>query len=220
MQNLTIEQFPNGIKIFQSTDGYKFTKDAVELAKFCNTKHTDNVLELCAGSGVVSFYMYSLNTFNQLYLNEIQHKNCEIIEKNIELNNLQDKAHCIERNLKDLKATDFSKKLDVIVCNPPYFKVVGSKISENYSVAISRHEIETNLSEIIKKSSELIKDKGRFYLCMNEERFAEMVAELSRNQFECKRIKLLTNQQGKVNLCLVEAVFKAKSGVKITIEKG
>ncbi len=220
MQNLSIEQFPNGIKIFQSIDGYKFTKDAVELAKFCNIKHTDNVLEMCAGSGVVSFYMYSLNRFNQLFLNEIQHKNCEIIEKNIELNNLQNTAQCIERNLKDLSLADFPKKLDVIVCNPPYFKVVGSKISENYSVAISRHEIETNLSEIIKKSSELIKDKGRLYLCMNEERFAEMIAELSRNQFECKRIKLLTNQQGKVNLCLVEAVFRAKSGVKITIEKG
>ncbi len=218
--DLTIEEFPNGIKIFQSNDGYKFTKDAVELAKFCNIKHTDNVLELCAGSGVVSFYMYSLNTFNQLFLNEIQHQNCEIINKNIQLNNIQNKAKCLEGNLNDLRVTDFPKKLDVIVCNPPYFKVVGSKVNSNYSVAISRHEIETDLSKIIKKSSQLIKDKGRLYLCMNEERFAEMVAELSLNHFECKRIKFLTNQKGRVNLCLVEAVFKAKSGVKITIEKG
>lgn len=217
---LTIEKFPNGISLYQDEDGYKFTKDAVDLAKFCNTKHTDTVLEMCAGSGVVAFYMYSLNTFNKLYLNDIQHNNCEIIKKNIELNNLQDKAKCIEGNLKDLKALDFDKKFDVIVCNPPYFKLSTSKINEEYSVAISRHEIEITLSEIIEKASELIKDRGRFYLCMPEERLAETIAELHNRQFECKRIKLLTNDKGKVRLCLFEAVFRAKFGVRITIEKG
>ena len=65
MNNLTIEEFPNGIKIYQGLDGYKFTKDAVDLAKFCNIKHTDSVLEMCAGSGVVSFYTYSLCNFQK-----------------------------------------------------------------------------------------------------------------------------------------------------------
>lgn len=218
MDNLTIEQFPNGIKVYQGTDGYKFTKDAIDLAKFCNIKHTDNVLEMCAGSGVVSFYTYSLGCFSKLYLNEIQHRNCEIIAKNIQLNNMEGVAKCLEGNLKTLKNSDFDKKLDVIICNPPYFKVQGSRINDNLSVAISRHELEVTLEEIVSKAKELIKDKGRFYLCMMPSRMAEVVATLAKYKFECKTIKFLTNAKGEVNLCLFEAVNNAKSGVNITIE--
>ena len=46
------------ISIYQSEYYYKFTQDAIMLAKFCNIKHSDDVLELCAGSGVISFYTY------------------------------------------------------------------------------------------------------------------------------------------------------------------
>ena len=83
IDNLKLENFDNGISILQSDDYYKFTQDAIMLAKFCNIKHTDNVLELCAGSGVISFYAYSLSSFNHLYFNEIQPEMCEIIKENI-----------------------------------------------------------------------------------------------------------------------------------------
>lgn len=218
MTKLTIEEFPNGIKVFQGVDGYKFTRDAVDLAKFCNLKHTDNVLEMCAGCGVVSFYAYSLNKFSKLYLNEIQHDNCEIINQNIQLNNLIGVAECFECNLKKLNNACFDKKLDVIICNPPYFKVKGSKINENYAIAISRHEIEVTLDEIVSKASELIKDKGRFYLCMTPNRMTEVIVILSKHRFECKTIKFLQNHKGEVNLCLFEAVYNAQSGVKLILE--
>lgn len=218
MNNLTIEEFPNGIKIYQGLDGYKFTKDAVDLAKFCNIKHTDSVLEMCAGSGVVSFYTYSLCNFQKLYLNEIQHNNCLIIDKNIQFNQMEKVAKCLECNLKTLTVGDFSKKLDVIICNPPYFKVHGSKVNDNYSIAISRHEIEVTLDEIVAKAGELIKDKGRFYLCMMPNRMAETVATLSKHRFECKTIKFLRNSKGEINLCLFEAVYNAKSGVQLIVE--
>ncbi|MBQ8430895.1 MAG: RsmD family RNA methyltransferase, partial [Clostridia bacterium] len=143
--NLTLETFPNGIVLYQSENFYKFTKDAIDLAKFCSIKHTDNVLELCAGSGVVSFYAYSLKPFNKMYLNELQPGLCEIIKKNIELNKLQNKAVCLEGDLANLADKDFDKKLDVIICNPPYFKS-EKKINLEYSKAVARHEIATNLS--------------------------------------------------------------------------
>ena len=79
LDNLKLENFDNGISIIQSDDYYKFTQDAIMLAKFCNIKHRDDVLELCAGSGVISFYAYSLCPYNHLYFNEIQGEMCKII---------------------------------------------------------------------------------------------------------------------------------------------
>lgn len=219
MNNLSLEKFQNGVQIYQDNDKYKFTKDAIDLAKFCNIKSSDNVLELCAGSGVISFYSYSVKKYNFLYLNELQKEMCEIIRKNIEINNMQEKAICFNCDLKELKISDFSKKLDIIICNPPYFKFNGEKINEDYSKAISRHEITTNLEEIIRKSSELIKDRGKFYIEISAERSCELISLLTKYKFECKRIKFIVGKYDFAKLILIEAVFKAQSGVKIMIEK-
>lgn len=209
-----LEEFPNGIKFYQG-EKYKFTKDSIDLAKFCTIKSSDNVLEMCAGSGVISFYAFALNKFNKMYLNELQSSLCEDIYKNIEINNLQDKTVVKNVDLKNLKAQDFEKKFDVIICNPPYYK--GNVQSLDFSKAICKHEIAITLKEIVKKASELIKDKGKLFLCMTAERSAELLGELFICNFHAKKIRFLKNSKNEVYLVLVEAVFNGKAGTKIIV---
>ena len=218
MTNLTLEELPNGIKLYQNEKGYKFTKDAIDLAKFCKVKPSDSVLEMCAGCGIISFYLYGLSKFSKLYLNEIQKSFCEIINKNIELNSMQTIANCIEGNLKDLSNKNFDKKLDVIICNPPYFKIDGHKINEEYSIAVARHEIEVTLEELVMKAKTLIKDKGKFYLVLPSSRLVEVITCLSNQGFEVKRLKFLTNGTKQAYLVLIESVFRAKTGVQVEFE--
>lgn len=208
------------ISIYQSDNYYKFTQDAIMLAKFCNIKHSDDVLELCAGSGVISFYAYSLCPFNHLYFNEIQKEMCEIIEENIAFNGFKRRSKVFNCNLKDLKLTDFKKHLDVIICNPPYFKVDNkSKLNEKYEIAIARHEIEATLEDIISKASELLKDKGRLYMVHLASRSTEVVSLCSKHNLEVKRMKFIFNGNKEAYLTLFEAVKNAKSGVRITKNK-
>jgi len=218
--NFKLEHFENGVAIYQSDNYYKFTQDAVLLAKFCNIKHSDSVLELCSGSGVISFYAYSLCPFKHLYFNEIQKEMCEIIEENIKFNNLGRRSKIFNCNLKDLKLDDFPKSLDVIICNPPYQKVnPNSKINEKREIALARHEIEATLEDIIKKSSELLKDKGRLYIVHLASRCAELVSIASKYKLETKRMKFIFNGEKEAYLVLVEAVKNAKPGVRITKNK-
>ena len=195
--DLELEEFPNGIKILQPNNGYRFTKDAIDLAKFCVIKARDHVLELCAGTGVISFYAYSLKAFERLYLNEVQDLQCEIINKNIELNKLKN-AICLKGDLNDLKVSDFERKVDVVICNPPYFKIEHEniKINEEYSKAVSRHEILVNLEHIINKSSQLIKERGKLYLVHLAERLQEIMTLLSKYNFECKVAKKYLMERG------------------------
>lgn len=212
---INIEKFPNGIKFFQN-ENYKFSKDSIDLAKFCNIKSSDSVLEMCAGSGAISFYAYALNNFNKMYLNELQADVCKILRKNIEINNFQDKAFVIEGDLKDIKATDFDKKFDIVIANPPYYKVENCTGLNNKT--LSTHEVTVNLKEVIIKARELIKDKGKFYLCMTADRSAELLGLLYENNFQAKRIKFLINDKKVVYLVLVETVFNGKVGAKVIIE--
>ncbi len=220
IDNFKLENFGNGISVYQSEELYKFTQDAVLLAKFCNIKHTDNVLELCAGSGIISFYTYSLCPFNHLYLNEIQPEMCKIIEENIKFNNFKRKSKIFNCNLKDLKLSDFNKPVDVVICNPPYQKVNGkSLINEKKEIALARHEIEATLEDIIKKSSELIKDKGRLYMVHLASRSAELVALCHNYKLEVKKMKFIFTNQKEAYLVLIEAVKNANPGVRILKEE-
>ncbi len=220
LDNFKLEHFDNGISIYQSDSYYKFTQDAVLLAKFCNIKHSDNVLELCAGSGVISFYAYSLCNFNHLYFNEIQPEMCEIIEENIKFNGFKRKSKIFNCNLKDLKLSDFPKSLDVIICNPPYQKVNDkSLINERREIAIARHEIEATLEDIIKKSSELLKDKGRLYLVHIASRVTEIIICCAKYNMQVKRMKFIFNGEKEAYLVLIEAVKGAQIGVRVTKNK-
>ncbi|HIU06093.1 MAG TPA: methyltransferase [Candidatus Onthoplasma faecigallinarum] len=220
IDNFKLEHFDNGISIYQSDNYYKFTQDAILLAKFCNIKHSDNVLELCAGSGVISFYAYSLCPFNHLYFNEIQPEMCEIIEENIKFNGFKRRSKIFNCNLKDLSLSDFSKPLDVIICNPPYQKVnANSLINEKPEIAVARHEILATLEDIIKKSSELLKDKGRLYMVHLASRATEVISLCSKYNIEVKRMKLIFNGEKEAYLVLIEAVKNAQPGVRISKNK-
>jgi len=217
MTSLTLEKFENGVQIYQDENLYKFTSDSIKLAKFCNIKHTDNVLDMCAGSGVVGFYAYSILNFNKLYFNDIQSEMCELTKENVNLNNLQGKCKIICKNLNELTIADFDKPLDVIVCNPPYFKING-KIKSNEKVAMCRHEITTNLQQIIIKAGQLIKNKGRFYLMVPADRMCEAILLFKTAGFEVKNMEIY-NSNDKATVCIFEAVKGARSGVKIKVLK-
>jgi len=241
--DLSLESFPNGIQIYQSEKLYKFTKDAVELGKFVEFKSTDLVLDMCAGVGVVGFYAYSLKKCKKLYFSEIQPELCDIIQKNITLNNIESVATCLSGDLKNLSLNSFDKKLDVIICNPPYFKLSeNTKIAKDIlykdiketkdmedfsklniskqelSCALARHEIMANLDEIAKKASELLTFGGKFYIIGVPSRLCEMVLVLNRYGFECKKIQINTNENKKANLILIQAVLNAKSGVELIVK--
>lgn len=217
MTNLSLEHFENGVKLYQDNNLYKFTSDAIKLAKFCNIKHTDNVLDMCAGCGVVGLYAYSINKCNKIYFNEIQNSMCDLINKNIDINGLSDCAKVLNKDLNNLAPSDFDKPLDVIMCNPPYFKVNG-KIKADESVAMCRHEITTNLSQIIAKAGQLIKNAGRFYLIIPADRLGECMVLLNRSGFETKNVEMFYSKDV-VTVCVLESVKGGKAGLKIKIKK-
>ena len=215
MTNLSLEYLENGIKVYQDDNLYKFTCDAVKLAKFCKLKTTDNMLDLCAGCGVVGFYAYALHKCSKIYFNEIQSPMCQLIDKSIKLNNLQDRCEILNKDLNLLHPSDFDKPLDVIVCNPPYFKLNG-KVKGAECLAICRHEIKTNLQQIVEKASKLIKEQGRFYLIIPTDRMCETIVTFNKNGFEVKNMQIYHSQQ-RATVCLLEGVKSGRSGVNVKI---
>ena len=203
----------NNLFLIQRTDGYCFTSDSVLLANFVKSKKTQTLVELCAGSGVVSILVSAKNEYKKIYAIEIQKSLADLCERNFILNKIQNtQTICtsVQESLKYINA----ESVDIIYCNPPFFKK-EMLTSLNLEKAIARKEIYITLEELITTCSKLLKFGGCLYLVYQTERMGELIEALTKNNLQPKELQLVQPKINKnSNIFLIKAVKGGKSGLK------
>ena len=116
----------NNLKIIQNKNLYCFTSDSVILANFLKIKPKETAVEIGGGCGVVSLLASAKNKFKEIKIFEIQKEMQDLCQKNINLNNLQEKLKLIPDDVLNFKKY-MEKSVDVVFSNPPYFKVSDTK---------------------------------------------------------------------------------------------
>ena len=202
----------DNLMIIQDKNGYKFSTDSVLLANFAKAKPSDVCVDLCSGGGVVAILFSYKNKIKNMYAVEIQQKPAEMSKRSIEYNKLDIKV--INDDLKNLKEIFGAESVDVITVNPPYNeKGLTSKEDE---IAISTHEIKTNLEEIISVSSKVLKFGGKFFMVHRADRLVNIISNLRKYKLEPKVMRIVYPKLSKEpNLVLIEAKKGAKPGLKI-----
>ena len=204
-----------GLKIYQNKDLYCFTSDAITLANFAKIKKGDKVCDFCSGSGIIAILLSAKNEPSEIYAVEIQNEMFELLQKNIELNNVEN----IKPILGDVK--EFSKHIpagsvDVVVCNPPYKKKGASFHNENQVVATARHEIKLDLLGLLESVKRVLRFGGRFYISYDANRSAELLAKLKAFELEPKRMFFAQpSPQKNATLVFVEATRGGREGVEV-----
>ena len=111
--------------------------------------------------------------------------------------------------------------VDVIVCNPPYFRVQdNSHVNVSEYKKIARHECYLTLDVLCQSVNRLLKDKGRFYLVHRSDRLVDICCELRKNDLEIKTIQFIRDCENEdAHGILVEAVKGAKAHCIVKSEK-
>lgn len=205
------------IVLFQPKNGYRYNEDSFYVINFIkNIKKDANVIELCAGVGVIGLCL--LKKFSQiqtLTFVELQKPICEILIENIKINGLSQKTKVINSDYRKINKKFFTS-FDVVVANPPYRKLNTGRISKDFLKAKSRHELEGSLQEFIEISSKLLKDKGKLYFIFLAERLNEILSNMTKYFIEPKTIQFIHPKKNlESKLVLIEGVKKGKSGIKI-----
>ena len=215
-ENLRLDDLQyKGLKIYQNKDLYCFTRDAITLANFAKIKKGDKVCDFCSGSGIIAILLSAKNEPSEIYAVEIQNEMFELLQKNIELNNVEN----IKPILGDVK--EFSKHIpagsvDVVVCNPPYKKKGASFHNENQVVATARHEIKLDLLGLLESVKRVLRFGGRFYISYDANRSAELLAKLKAFELEPKRMFFAQpSPQKNATLVFVEATRGGREGVEV-----
>jgi tRNA1(Val) A37 N6-methylase TrmN6 len=174
----TLDSFYHGrIRVIQKKKGYRFSVDAPLLADFIRPRPSDVLLELGAGSGIISLLL-SLRPFRRIVCLEIQPGLAELARRNVRLNELGRKITVLEQDLRTFSA---EKKFDVVFSNPPYIRKTGGHLCLSVEKSIAKHEIHCSISDIMHVAGQRLKDDGRACLIYPAGRKADFDAAAERN---------------------------------------
>lgn len=195
----------NGLQLIQKEQGFRFGVDAVLLSHFANVKKKHRVIDLCTGTGIVSFLVYGKYNPQEVIGLEIQDDMVEMANRSSRLNDTSDIVKFVQGDLKDKALLDSLGRFDVVTVNPPYKLNNAGILNPNDKLAIARHEIMCNLEDVIVSARRLLKDNGRMFIVHRPERLADIFGLMRKYKIEPKRVRLVQpNTKKAPNIVLVE----------------
>lgn len=207
----------NNLKIVQNKNNYRFSSDSVLLSNFAKCGSKDYVVEFCSGSGVISILLNEKCHPHKIIGFEIQKELYEMSVKSLKYNNITNITFLNEPlNVAPIKLGQGG--VDVIICNPPYYEVDANKfINEKYK--ITKYETLTNLEDIFKTASQILKYGGKFYMVHIPTRLQQILTIASKYSFQCKKITFVYPNQTKDLSHLVLIMFTKGGNKGLDVQK-
>ena len=209
--------FSSDVKIIQNREVFSYSIDSVLLSRFPKLPNRGMIVDLCAGNGAVGLFA-STRTKASIVGVEIQERLADMAERSIQLNGLSDRMFMITDDLKNLPQYFPGSKIDIILCNPPYFKVdEHSNLNESRHYLLARHEISTNLDQICHVAQRTLKSNGRLAMVHRPDRFLDIIETMKHYNLAPKRIQFVYPKRHKeANMLLIEAIKDGSlDGLKI-----
>lgn len=208
----------DNLKIVQNPEWFSFSLDSVLLPNFVTlNKDVRNILDLGTGNAPIPMILSTLTEKANIYGIEIQKDVFEMAEESVKLNKLENRIKLINDDMKKLDQYFEANFFDVIVSNPPYFKLEElSKKNEDEHKTIARHEEKITLSELVKIAKKYLKNNGVFAMVHRSDRLIEIIEEMRKNNIEPKKIQLIYPKKNtNSNMVLIEGKKNGNPGLII-----
>lgn len=205
----TLDYLPNtNIYLYQDKDMFRINSDTRYLGEFIEVKEDEIILDIGTNNGALLLYANKIGC-KKLIGVDINGEALKLCEENMKLNKVDN------YEIHNCKVQDLNiGKVDVIVCNPPYFK--SGKVKENVNLANARHEGTLTIYELINSSKRLLKENGKFMMVYKSCDIAEVISLLDLNGFGVTRLKFIFDENKEDSTCfLIEAMKNRKHNVKV-----
>lgn len=198
------------IIVYQDGEMFRINTDTMVLGNFMEILHKDVVLDMGTNNGALLLYA-SLSKPKKLIGLEINEKALELARKNLDINNVTN-----YELIHDDIITYKGEEVDVIVCNPPYFKTKEDAKCVNQYKALAKHESELTLDKLIPAIRRNLKNQGTLYLLFLTSRLEEVMIELRKNRFKVKTLKFVYDKNKEYsNVVLIKAVKGGNIGMNV-----
>ncbi len=196
---------PFGKFIYQSDEGQGITSDTAAVIDHIQNKSFQkniSALELGCGNGIISIMLAHYHSSWHLSGLDIQKDLIQLAKRNAKLT---------ETNINffhsDLRSYKSSKQFDLIISNPPYFPVGKGKISSVKERAISRHELECTISDVLAAIERNLKKEGTAFLIYPLFRWKEFTLSLKKVDLILTEKNIFSSFEGEKKRVILELKY-------------
>lgn len=199
-----IDYIPDTTLKLKQDKRYRMTSDTIHLARFMEIRKQDVVLDVGTNNGVLAL-IASQKTNQECYGIDIDVSSIELAQLNADLNSI----HTVHFSVCYLQEF-LGCPMDVIVCNPPYFKDDGESHNP------MEFDSQLSLEDLAQHAYRLLKDKGRIFIIIKSSRLVETMDVFTRHKLQIKRIQTIhhTKDHPASSVC-IEATKNGRSMVRI-----
>lgn len=217
VDHITTDTFFNGrVSIRQSTQGYRFSIDAILLAALPRPKPGDRIMDIGTGCGILPILLAFRYPDIQILGIELQGTLAKIAEKNVTANHMQDRITVLNHDIRYLKNEMIGGTVDWIISNPPYRSANSGRINPNAERAQARHEIHLNIQDLIQNAQKFLRTGGHFAVIYPCERMVDLFYEMRKAGIEPKWVQSIhSHQADAAKLMLVQGRMRGNPGLKV-----
>ncbi len=160
----------------QPRRGYRFNVDSIILAHFLLTrlkKPPSRVIDLGAGCGVIGLLLAHWWPDSEVLLIELQEELYGLAQANVHRNQMATRVCCRHGDLLDAGLWNRPHP-DLILCNPPFFKLGQGRTSPNPQIAMAKHEVACTLAQLLAVAAGALSPAGVLGLIYPHERLEEL----------------------------------------------
>ncbi len=204
------------LQLIQAKNGYRFSLDPVLLARFVRLKPGARVVDLGAGSAILSLLLARLTPAVRVTGVELQAEQAERGRRNIALNKLQERVEMITGDIRRPDSCLPVGGADLVVSNPPYRPSGCGRLAPGAERAGARHELAGGLDEFVAAADWAVKYGGSVAFIYLAERLPALIEGMRGQQIEPKRMRMVHSRPGQsARLVMLEGRKGGRPGLKI-----
>lgn len=208
--------FQGRLRILQKRSGYRFSMDPVLLAYFAGKLGGAKVLDLGTGCGVIPMILAYKGGVLEAFGLELQEELVEMANRSVELNGLGEKVKILQGDFRRIKDIFPPQSFDHVLSNPPYHDPGQGRRSPKREKALSRHEEEGSIQELVEAAKYVLGTKGRLWLTYSPSRLGRLLRALEKGGFAPVRLRFVHGRaELPARMCLLEAVRGGKGGIRV-----
>lgn len=203
-----------GYHLWQDTESFCFSIDAVILTKFCRLRPHSRGLDVGCGNGVLPLLLKAQEPSLTLIGLELNEDAAALAEKNMAENHVD--VSIIHGDMMEAPSFLPKDSFDFIVSNPPYEKVGTGRLPKGDHHAVARAEIQWDLTTFMNHCALLLKGRGQLFLIHRPRRLGEIMSAAASCGLEIKRLRLVQPSLNKgANLVLLEFMKGGNPGLTV-----
>jgi tRNA1Val (adenine37-N6)-methyltransferase len=183
----------SGVRVLQRREGYRFNLDAVLLAHFAATEGAPQgrVLELGAGSGVVSFLLARQFHRGPVDALELQPAVYARLVRNVALNGLEGQVHPLLGDLREARTLLPPGGHVLVVSNPPFRRAGAGMPSPDPERALSKEERACDAASVVAAARHALAPGGGVSLVYPAARLTEVLGLLTAARLFPRALRLV-----------------------------